>query len=158
MFAAIVPGAARNLSFFSTTHSLERQRAYLEKMAQSETDLLFTIERVADEAAIGAAGLHEYDHTNRNARLGMLIFRPENRGLGYSRDAMNLILGHAFQVLHLHKVYIRLLARNEKALAKYQKMGFKVESTFREEYLLDGVFLDMIGLSLLDREWQAWQK
>ena len=158
MYAALVPEATKNLSFFSTENSLDRQRAFLEKIEKSQSDMLFVVELVADGSAVGTIGLHEFDHANRNARLGALIFQPADRGKGYNHDATQLLFRYAFTELRLHKIYVRVLKRNEKAVAKHLRMGFQIESTFREEYLLDGEYLDMIGLSLLDREWATTQK
>ena len=158
MYAALVPEATKNLSFFSTENSLDRQWFFLEKIEKSQGDMLFVVELVVDGSAVGTIGLREFDHGNRNARLGALIFRPEDRGKGYNREATQLLFRHAFTELRLHKIYVRVLRRNGEAIAKHLRMGFQIESTFREEYLLDGEYLDMIGLSLLDREWATTQK
>lgn len=148
--------SSQNLAFFKTPVTLERQRAYLATLEASNQDQLFLIEKyTGDRKLLGTIGLHEYDHNNKNARLGMLIFRREDRGKGYSREAIRIIHRYAFTThLGLHKLYIRVLLSNAVGLARYRRIGYRVEGVLREEYHVgDGVFEDMFCLSLLHREW-----
>lgn len=153
LFRAIRPEASGNLSYFAEEQSLERQRAYLASMENSDSSLLYMIEEVMTGCVIGTIGLHEYDSMNHNARLGILIFTPEDRGVGYGTEATTLLFRNAFAVRALHKIYVRVFTTNTAMLAHYQRLGFRVEGVLREEYLLREKWIDMFCLSLLAREW-----
>lgn len=158
LFHAIRPEASKNLSYFSEEQSLERQRTYLEAMENSDSSLLYVIEEIATGRVIGTIGLHEYDQLNHNARLGILIFTPEDRGSGFGTEATKLLFANAFTVRGLHKIYVRIFTTNAIQLAHYERLGFRMEGIFREEYLLDGKWIDMFCLSLLTREWEEYSK
>jgi RimJ/RimL family protein N-acetyltransferase len=158
LFHAIRPEASRNLSYFSGEQSLERQRAYLASMENSDSSLLYLIEEKTTGRVIGTIGLHEYDSMNFNARLGILIFTPEDRGNGFGTEATKLLFENAFAVHDLHKIYVRVFTTNTAMLAHYEQLGFRVEGVLREEYLLNGKWIDMFCLSLLAREWDDRSK
>jgi len=158
MLQAIEPDNTKNLSFFSESVSLSREIEYLKKMERSESDILFVVRLKNDNRIIGAIGLHEYDKGNRNARLGILIFRKEDRGEGSGGEAVQLILKHAFLEMELHKIYVRVLKTNKKAANHYRNLGFVREGYLREEYYLNGNFCDMIEFSILNREWEKQKK
>ncbi len=151
--AAINPATAGNLSFFREKVTLERQQAWLKKMITSPGDAVYFFEDKETGRLIGAAGLHELDFDNDNARIGLFVFHPDDRGKGYSREAMALLQELAFGPVELHKLYVRVLARNAEGCAKYLRLGFKQEGLLREEYRLDGVYCDMIVFSILFVEW-----
>lgn len=157
MVRAMVPEALQNFSFFSGRKRVNasRQAAYLRKMQESKTDLLFLIERREDGALLGTVGLHDCDFVNRNARLGVMIFSPAERGKGYATEAIRLLLRYAFRRRGLNKVYLKVFADNARARARYRKLGFQKEGYLREEYLLKDAYRDMILMALRKREWRA---
>lgn len=158
MFYVIHPEATKNLSYFAGEQSLERQREYLASMESSDSSLLYLIEEVSSNRVIGTIGLHEYDQMNHNARLGILIFTPEDRGSGYGTEATKLLFQNAFAVREIHKIYVRVFTTNTAMLSHYQKLGFRLEGVLREEYLLRGKWIDMFCMSLLVREWEENSK
>ena len=64
------------------------------------------------------------------------------------------MLGYAFKTLRLHRVGIRVLAYNKRAIRAYEKCGFGVEGRERETAFVNGVWHDDIMMGLLDREFR----
>lgn len=156
MLAALEPESTRNLSFFSQPNSLNRQRDWLTKMEKSEADALYVISDLDREGElVGNIGLHEIDPYNRTARLGMLIFRANNRGRGYGKAAIELFVQWAFDTFGLNKVYVKLLSRNTKGRNYYFRLGFVKEAVLRQEYLLEGIHHDMVLMSILKDKWET---
>lgn len=155
ILAALDPSHTKNLQFFHDPISLERERAFLRSKIESPTDHLSVVQTVVGDRIVGTVGLHELDKHNRNARIGRLIFREEDRAQGYGAEAEAQLLFRAFLYFELHKVYARLLWDNTDGQAHYLKLGFKVEGRMREEYFLDGKFHDMTLMSILKSEWEA---
>ena len=151
MLAAFEPETTKNLQYFSEMPTLDRQKAYLEKMSASHSDVLFTISRSSDQRLLGTIGLHEIDRHIRLARLGMLIFRSADRGHGYGNEATKLTLDFAFNYLGLNKVIINLFETNTRAQEHYLKLGFEVEGLLREEYLLNGEYHNLVRLAMFKR-------
>jgi RimJ/RimL family protein N-acetyltransferase len=155
MVAALEPDATRNLKFFSAPVSIERQRAYLEKVMRNPAERLWGVE--ADGTLVGTVGLHEIDEHLRTARLGLLVFRKDDRGKGHGKAAIRAALAVAFDPtqLDLNKVYLNVFAENVRSRTMYAKMGFVQEGVLRQEYLLDGAYHDMVRMSMLRSEWSA---
>ena len=67
-------------------------------------------------------------------------------------EAARLVLGYAFDTLGLHRISVRVLARNRRAIRSYEKCGFRTEGRERETVFLKGQWEDDIMMGLLDRE------
>jgi RimJ/RimL family protein N-acetyltransferase len=77
------------------------------------------------------------------------------RNAGFGTEALRLSLRYAFDQLKLHKVYLRVLDFNARAVRAYEKSGFKVEGTLREEMRVDGAWHDLIYMGVLAGEFAA---
>ncbi|MBN8434988.1 GNAT family N-acetyltransferase [Priestia flexa] len=100
---------------------------------------------------VGQARLMMNEHDNR-ARYAISLFDPSvwNQGLG--TEITQLVLTYAFHELKLHRIDLRVLAYNKRAIACYQKCGFVQEGVEREGALINGVYETDIIMSILDRE------
>jgi len=149
--------SAGNLQFFTDDLTLERETAYLQRMEESPTDFLFLIEANVHEdwesPFVGTIGIHEHDQYHRTARFGVLVFRPESRGNGFGSEAIRLLLRHAFETLGVNKVYGKVFEENILGRTFYARLGFLQEGRLRQEYLLDGIFHDMVYISMTRGDW-----
>jgi RimJ/RimL family protein N-acetyltransferase len=75
-----------------------------------------------------------------------------HRDEGKGTEALRLALRYAFGDLKLHKVYLRVLAYNTRAIRAYQKAGFRPEGTLREEMRVDGQWHDLLYMGVLAPE------
>ena len=74
---------------------------------------------------VGEARLHGLDPMARRGRLAVGIFAPGDRGRGIGTEAVRLVLAHAFGVLGLRTVALRVLAFNARAIACYRRCSFR---------------------------------
>ncbi len=79
----------------------------------------------------------------------------EYRNGGNGTEALRLALRYAFSDLKLHKVYLRVLEYNARAIRAYEKVGFRVEGTLRQEMRVQGRWYDLIYMGLLAHEFAA---
>jgi RimJ/RimL family protein N-acetyltransferase len=70
-------------------------------------------------------------------------------------EATELMVGHAFEVLGLHRVGLSVFAFNVRAIRAYERVGFHAEGRLREAIWRDGRFWDEIQMGLLTDEWHA---
>lgn len=98
---------------------------------------------------------HSVDQGNRSARYAIGIFDPVywNRGLG--TEATRLVLWFAFEELKLHRVDLRVLAFNKRAIACYEKCGFVREGLMRESVLIGGEWQSDVLMSVLEHEYRS---
>jgi [ribosomal protein S5]-alanine N-acetyltransferase len=94
-------------------------------------------------------GLNEHD---ARARLAMGLLDPAKLGKGLGRRVVHLVLCHAFGDLKLHRVDLRVLAYNVRAIRCYRRCGFVEEGREREAVLVAGERHDDIVMGILARE------
>jgi hypothetical protein len=58
----------------------------------------------------------------RNAEFGLLIGERNRHGKGLAKEALALVAGYAFETLNLHKLYLRVVAFNKRALVLYVRL------------------------------------
>jgi RimJ/RimL family protein N-acetyltransferase len=117
-------------------------------------DHIFAIE-AEDGSHIGNIGLHNVDHENRRAMVGIAIGEKARWGRGYGTDAMRALLGWAFGYLNLHRVYLTVYAFNERAIRCYRTCGFQHEGTMRQAQYIDGEYIDEWMMGILREEFAA---
>lgn len=72
--------------------------------------------------------------------------------MGLGRETVRLILAHAFGALGLHRVSLRVVAYNTRAIRCYLACGFVEEGREREAALVGGERHDDIMMGILSRE------
>ena len=70
---------------------------------------------------------------------------------------MLLILKHGFENLNLHRLWLRVFETNLRAVRSYEKAGFTKEGKFRQAQFIDGIYVDVMIMSVLKTEWQDHQ-
>lgn len=143
------PEIVRNFQFFTGHFSIEQELRYIIKMEDSPSDLLLRIELKKEGEFIGTCGLHEVDIKNNTARLGVIVGKKEHWSHGYAREAICALLGWAFSVMGLNKVYLNVFVTNKKSIHLYAKIGFHTEGTLRKEYKIRGQYVDMFRMAIL---------
>lgn len=102
---------------------------------------------------IDAAWLHSLNHEEQRARYAISILDPAILGRGLGSEATGLVLHYAFALLGLHRLDLRVLAFNKRAIACHTKCGFMIEGRERETALVDGTWYDDVMMSILDHEY-----
>ena len=103
-------------------------------------------------AFAGTIRLDNVNRQDRRATMAIGIRNPALLGKGFGTEAITLLLSHAFGEIGLHRIGIRVLAYNKRAIRAYEKCGFTVEGRERETAYVNGSWHDDIMMGLLDRE------
>jgi len=138
-------GGYHNLvSLSGAKKTLEELKGYRFAIVLPEGDLL-----------IGHISLHDIDHLDRHAFLGIFIGEAAHRGKGYGAEAVRLALGYGFKTLNLHSIMLSVHADNAAAIACYKKAGFREAGRRREWIFKDGKYIDKIYMDILEREFEG---
>jgi UDP-4-amino-4,6-dideoxy-N-acetyl-beta-L-altrosamine N-acetyltransferase len=106
-----------------------------------------------DGVASGTSNLTQIDPDRRSCTWGGYV-APASIGRGVGRAALGLALVDAFEALDLNRVWIEVLADNDRAVHLYESIGFTREAVLRQLVWRDERPKDVIGLSMLRSEWQ----
>lgn len=110
-----------------------------------------------DGRAVGEVRLDDFDRLHRFAEVIVVLTDPEVLGSGLAGEALELVVGYAFDKLGLHRLSMREMEYNEPALETAREAGFVVEGRERETAQVDGEWYGVVMLGLLVHEWQAHQ-
>lgn len=117
---------------------------------------LFAIRQVADDRMVGTTLLKWIEYSNGIAWLELGIGEPSDRGKGYGREALHLILRYAFDELNMHSLMIMLPEYNQSGRSLLESEGFCVEVKQRKALLRNGQRFDLLVMDLLAKAW--WEK
>jgi RimJ/RimL family protein N-acetyltransferase len=86
------------------------------------------------------------------ASFAIGIDEPSLLGQGLGKEATRLVLTHAFGPAALHRVDLRVLAYNTRAISCYRACGFLEEGRERQAALVDGTWHDFVIMSILESD------
>jgi len=155
------PPERKDLPQFVTWLSNPELRAYITVRYISEALEERWFERLLDKTGggaplpIGVISLMDINWRDRDAEAGVVIGDPQYWGQGYGTDAMLTLLQVGFRWYNLHRIYLRVVTDNARAVRSYEKVGFQHEGTLREAAFVNGVYRDLLLMSVLDREYEG---
>ncbi len=98
---------------------------------------------------VGTVSLKNISEENRSAEYAIVV-RSIVRGTGAAALATKDILEYAFDILKLHKVYLNVLERNERARHFYTKCGFAYEGTSKDAILLNDRYESLVWYGIIN--------
>jgi len=110
-----------------------------------------------DGVHIGAVNLHRVHPEDRKAGLGIIIGAKEHWGRGCGGDAIETLLRFAFNEMNLNRVWLTVTAGHERAIACYQRCGFREEARERQGFYKHGRYWDFIVMGILRRDFDELQ-
>lgn len=105
--------------------------------------------------AIGEILLDNFVEADQRASLIIGLLDREALGKGLGTEAIRAVAEFAFDTLRLHKLSMRVLAFNIRAIRAYERIGFIREGLERESALIGGAWHDDVIVGLLKRDFDA---
>lgn len=137
-----------------TPITMENMRRDINEM-MSHNDHVFTIVENESETPIGRCLLFNLDQTNRTAMMGIFIGEKQYWNLGYGKEATQLLLDYAFQLLNLNSVMLGVFEFNQRAIKCYKSVGFREIGRRRQARIIGGKKYDGILMDILAEEFQG---
>ncbi|RLC87783.1 MAG: N-acetyltransferase [Chloroflexi bacterium] len=117
--------------------------------------LHFVIETLGETQPIGVIGLENINWRDRETEMGIIVGEPDFWGRGYGSDALHTVLEVGFRWYNLHRIFLRVVADNTRAILSYEKCGFVHEGRQREAAFIDGCYKDLLLMSVLENEFNS---
>lgn len=109
----------------------------------------------ATQQRVGYTILVDIQDTNQSLLIKRIVIAPKGRG--YGRATLEQVLGQAFLTFGAHRVWLDVMADNQRAHALYRSLGFVEEGKLRECAKTARGFLDMWIMSMLRSEFLVRQ-
>jgi diamine N-acetyltransferase len=146
--------------FLYVPMSMDEETRWFEGLANrpsEERPLCIEVKTEDGWQMIGNVGLAHIEPANRTTEMGIVIGDKAYWNQGYGSEAMTLLLKYGFETLNLNRMYLRVYATNPRAIRAYEKAGFVHEGRFRQALYANGKYHDVLIMSVLRSEWDAWQ-
>lgn len=114
--------------------------------------ILLAVERKEDARLIGEVSLIWRSVADQQAEIGYIL-HPDGQGQGLATEAARALLGFAFEVAGMHRVYARCDARNVASSRVMERLGMRQEAHLREHTHFKGGWDEELIFAILDREW-----
>lgn len=101
---------------------------------------------------IGNVNLTSIHQVNRTAEFSIFLGNKQYFSKGYGFEATMMVLRHGFKDLNLNRIHLTVLQNNARAIKTYLKAGFTQEGVLREAVYKEGLYLDLICMSVLKRD------
>jgi len=144
----------RRLVGATRTYSREAVESWIKDAAAAADRVDLAVTANGSDEYLGEISLLHLDPLVRAADI-RLVMRPGLRSRGYGTEAIELLLGFAFDGLALHRVGLELLAVNTRARSLYENLGFANEGRRRDAHRDGDGWCDGIVMSLLEDEYRA---
>lgn len=123
--------------------------AWFESVLSRRDCLYFAIEEVGSARHVGNVWFWAIDERHRKAEVRVVLGEATARGCGRGQQAIDLLCRYGFERLNLHRVYAYVLAVNPRGRRAFEKAGFTLEGTLRQDRWADDRFIDVHLLARL---------
>lgn len=107
-----------------------------------------------DGRLIGLCSLFAFHLTSRRCEIGYMLAR-DCWGGGLMHEALTALLDYAFGVLDINRVEADIDTRNRASERALRRLGFQLEGTLRQRWIVAGEVSDTGLYGLLRSDWLA---
>lgn len=140
--------ALREWMTFTTPSTADDIESFYENVVVDGDNVNLVV--CVDDEAVGAVVL--FDVSRHSAELAAWLL-PEYHGEGYGREATELLVGHGFEGLGLHRIRAKALRDNDASRATLESLGFSEVGVARDAVFQRGGYHDMVRYDMLAEEW-----
>lgn len=142
----------RRCFIYQKDFTRESHENWVRTMIDTGAAIQFMICVGEGQKPVGSVYLRDIDRTHKKAEYGIFIGEKEAWGQGYGTWAARKMIAYAFGQEGLHKLMLRVLSENRRAIRSYEKAGFVQEACLRDEVFLEGQYKDVILMAVINQE------
>ena len=110
-----------------------------------------------DGRVVGSLDLYDVDRRAGTFQIASYICEGE-RGRGYAKCGMQILLDYAFGELRLHKYNARIIASNLPSIRLHASLGCRREGVLSDMFYHGGVYHDLEWWGMTDTEYREAKK
>ena len=133
--------------FFPATP--EDLRIYVRTIRANRNSLFLAMIVKETGEHVGNIKLGPIDWHHASGDIGLIIGEKAYWGKGIAKEAIKLVVNHAFHTLQLHKVTASCYATNVASIRAFERLGFAREGIRKSQFLSNGHYVDQVMLGLV---------
>jgi len=106
-----------------------------------------------DGQKIGVANLVDINKTFQSCYWAFYLGDSSVRGAGIGKKVEYNVLSYVFDKMKLNKLNCEVFVENDRVIKMHEKFGFRREAYYREHCIKGDHKLDVVGLAMLQSEW-----
>jgi RimJ/RimL family protein N-acetyltransferase len=141
-------------SYYTPISEIQHEK-WFEHIQTNDSVFIFAIrcKGRCNDQLFGTCQLYNINWVYRSAMIQIRI-GPAYQHQGVGSQAIQKLLGFAFNDLNLNRIYLDVFETNTNAIGLYEKMGFTREGLLRQAIYIDGEYRNMIIMGLTREEWK----
>lgn len=144
--------AVAQYMYTATPVSAEQQQEWFVRISTDVSKQYWII--MQQEQPVGVANLYAINSDFRSCYWAFYLGQQNLQGSGLGARVEFAMLEYVFGERKLNKLLCEVFVSNDRVIAMHEKFGFRRESYFRQHIYKNGTYHDVVGLALLQREWQ----
>lgn len=116
--------------------------AWFASVVRGDDCAYFAIETSDAGLHVGNVWLWSIDRRHRKAELRVVIGDTSARGRGLGSEAIDRMCRQAFERMALHRIYAYVLSSNPEGHRAFERAGFMLEGTLRDDRSAGDGFVD----------------
>jgi RimJ/RimL family protein N-acetyltransferase len=148
------PELARLTRYQTRPMTVEEIESFFRVRLLAADALAYAIHLRERDRFVGITTFSALDPDNGSALFHITIGERDAWGRGFGTEAAELMLRHAFERIGLHRVGLSVFSFNTRAIASYEKVGFREEGRLRDAIWRDGRYWDEVQMGVLEEEWR----
>jgi RimJ/RimL family protein N-acetyltransferase len=94
-----------------------------------------------------------FNRQAHSAEIGIVIGEKDFWNKGFGTEAMRLMVDYGFSTLNLNRIHLHVYETNPRGIHCYEKVGFQQEGRLRQAHYLEGRYIDILAMSILNNDW-----
>ncbi len=144
--------SVRNFFIYQADFTREGHLYWLHEVVEKGHACQMIICDKETDKPLGSVYIRDIDKEHHKGEYGIFIGEEDVRGRGIGTQAARLMIQYGFEVLGLHRIYLRVLAGNKRAIRSYEKAGFQQEGLLHHDVCIHGKYEDIVWMSIVNEE------
>tara|TARA_A100001015_G_C14726207_1_gene607976 strand:- start:14 stop:556 length:543 start_codon:yes stop_codon:yes gene_type:complete len=133
--------------------SESQQKKWFEKISRDRSSIYWVVEY--KEKKIGLVSITGINNVLSSCFWAFYLGDTSIRGAGIGSKIEFNVLEYVFNKLNLNKLRCEVFVNNDRVIKMHEKFGFRREAYYREHCIKNEQKLDVVGLAILQSEWNS---
>ncbi|MDD2970545.1 MAG: GNAT family protein [Lachnospiraceae bacterium] len=142
--------SVRSRFIYQGTFTRESHQEWIRTMVDTGKVVQMIICEKETDRPVGSAYIRDIDREHEKGEYGLFIGESVSRGKGIGREVTALMLQYAFETLHLHRIYSRVLEDNIISLKSAYRGGLEKEGFCKDDVFVNGEYKSVVLLGKLN--------